>query len=232
MGDGRANGLERQPGRLREPAVIGDEPHPPAGKPLAQHRAETAVEREQGFALADPPAIGRVDHHEARRPLGPREIGDGGAGERGHRRYPGARGILVNVTGGENLSIGEFNQVGEAVKHCASEDATVVIGTVIDPEMGDAIRVTVVATGLGQPAVRQQPIIRMVPQPVAVAPRQAEAGARNARETEPVSADVYGSAYDQPAWMRKRAVGDQLTDSSDTSFDLLDVPAFLRRQAD
>ena len=67
----------------------------------------------------------------------------------------GARGILVNVTGGENLSIGEFNQVGEAVKHCASEDATVVIGTVIDPEMGDMIRVTVVATGLGQPAARQ-----------------------------------------------------------------------------
>ncbi|MDQ1303663.1 MAG: Cell division protein FtsZ, partial [Pseudomonadota bacterium] len=141
----------------------------------------------------------------------------------------GARGILVNVTGGENLSIGEFNQVGEAVKHCASEDATVVIGTVIDPEMGDSIRVTVVATGLGQPAVRRQPVIHVV-QPV-VAPRQPEAGGRNAREPVPAQGAVY-EGYDQPAWMRKRAVGDQLTDAGDTSFDLLDVPAFLRRQAD
>jgi cell division protein FtsZ len=142
----------------------------------------------------------------------------------------GARGILVNVTGGENLSIGEFNQVGEAVKDCASEDATVVIGTVIDPEMGDAIRVTVVATGLGQPAVRQQPVIRVVPQPV---PARPESAGRNPREAEPVPVDTYGSAYDQPAWMRKRAVGDQLTDGGeDSRFDLLDVPAFLRRQAD
>lgn len=88
------------------------------------------------------------------------------------------------------------------------------------------------ATGLGQPAARQQPVIRVVPQPVAIAPRHAETGGRNSRDAEPVLADVYGSAYDQPAWMRKRAVGDQLTDSSDASFDLLDVPAFLRRQAD
>ena len=145
----------------------------------------------------------------------------------------GARGILVNVTGGENLSIGEFNQVGEAVKHCASEDATVVIGTVIDPEMGDAIRVTVVATGLGQPAVRKQPIIHVVPQPVAVAPR----GRGVEREREPVvetatGGDAYAD-YDRPAWERKRAVGDQLTGAGDDSrFDLLDVPAFLRRQAD
>src|SRR5690606_28404277 len=80
----------------------------------------------------------------------------------------GARGILVNITAGETLAIGEFRQVGETVKQCAAEDATVVIGTVIDPEMGDTIRVTVVATGLGQAAVRrEQPHIRVVTQAVA-----------------------------------------------------------------
>ena len=62
----------------------------------------------------------------------------------------GANGILVNVTAGMDLSIGEFQEVGETVKHFASDDATVVIGTVIDPDMAQEIRVTVVATGLGQ----------------------------------------------------------------------------------
>ena len=60
----------------------------------------------------------------------------------------GAQGILVNVTAGLDLSIGEFEEVGTIVKEYASEDATVVVGTVIDPEMSNQIRVTVVATGL------------------------------------------------------------------------------------
>ncbi len=67
----------------------------------------------------------------------------------------GANGILVNVTAGENLSIGEFQEVGNTVKEYASENATVVIGTVIDPKMKDSIRVTVVATGLGETARRR-----------------------------------------------------------------------------
>ena len=64
----------------------------------------------------------------------------------------GAHGILVNVTAGMDLSIGEFQEVGQIVKQFASEDATVVVGTVIDPEMSTELRVTVVATGLGRPA--------------------------------------------------------------------------------
>jgi cell division protein FtsZ len=109
----------------------------------------------------------------------------------------------------------------------------VVIGTVIDPEMGDAIRVTVVATGLGQPAARQQPVIRMV-QPVAAPPPRVRGANERDQipETATAGGDIYGG-YEQPAWMRKRAVGDQLIDAGDESrFDLLDVPAFLRRQAD
>src|SRR6201992_3936717 len=71
----------------------------------------------------------------------------------------GAQGILVNVTAGMDLSIGELEEVGNVVKQFASDDATVVVGTVIDPEMSNQIRVTVVATGLGKPVVEalQQP---------------------------------------------------------------------------
>ncbi len=65
----------------------------------------------------------------------------------------GAHGILVNVTAGMDLSIGEFQEVGNVVKQFASDDATVVVGTVIDPELSDEMRVTVVATGLGRPEV-------------------------------------------------------------------------------
>ena len=63
--------------------------------------------------------------------------------------FSGAGGVLVNITAGPDISIGEFEEVGEVVKSFASDDATVVVGTVIDPEMSDELRVTVVVTGLG-----------------------------------------------------------------------------------
>src|SRR5579871_1989826 len=66
----------------------------------------------------------------------------------------GAKGVLVNITAGLDLSIGEFEEVGNVIKQFASDDATVVVGTVIDPEMANQIRVTVVATGLGKPVAR------------------------------------------------------------------------------
>src|SRR5687767_14484625 len=71
----------------------------------------------------------------------------------------GAHGILVNVSAGMDLSIGEFQEVGQIVKQFASDDATVVVGTVIDPELSNTVRVTVVATGLGRPASVQRPTI-------------------------------------------------------------------------
>jgi cell division protein FtsZ len=129
----------------------------------------------------------------------------------------GANGILVNVTAGVDLAIGEFQEVGDTVKQFASDDATVVIGTVIDPNMNDEIRVTVVATGLGQAvgfAEKPMKVVRKVP---AVAPRAREP---NYNELE------------KPAVQRKRAVGDGVTGSSESLEDLLDIPAFLRRQAD
>ena len=67
--------------------------------------------------------------------------------------FNGARGVLVNITAGMDMSIGEFEAVGEAVKEFASEQATVVVGTVIDPEMSEELRVTVVVTGLGDSTI-------------------------------------------------------------------------------
>ena len=157
----------------------------------------------------------------------------------------GAHGILVNVTAGMDLSIGEFQEVGNIVKQFASEDATVVVGTVIDPELSNTVRVTVVATGLGRPAsVRQPPVVH---------PRERERdrdAAPPARETHshretpsrggetpmrvvrrtPMSTSDY-AALDKPTVQRQRAVGDGLRTDVDPE-DLLDIPAFLRRQAD
>ena len=124
----------------------------------------------------------------------------------------GANGILVNVTAGRDLSIGEFQEVGEMVKDRASVDATVVVGTVIDDDMANELRVTVVATGLGQAlGVSDQPV-RVVRAPTA---------------REPNYSDL-----EKPAVQRKRAVGDGVTESPEDEDDLLDIPAFLRRQAD
>jgi cell division protein FtsZ len=124
----------------------------------------------------------------------------------------GANGILVNVTAGMDLSIGEFQEVGNTIKEFASDDATVVIGTVIDPDMRDEIRVTVVATGLGHAAARSNAPMRVV--------------RRQSQSLEPNY-----QMLDKPTVQRKRAVGDGLQDGA-MQDDLLDIPAFLRRQAD
>ena len=132
----------------------------------------------------------------------------------------GARGILVNITAGMDLSLGEFSEVGDTVEEFASGDATVVVGTVIDPEMKDEIRVTVVATGLGAPVAVMQP----APTKVVVDNTRNADGKPNY------------SALDKPAVMRANK---QASSSSsvaakpgDRDMEYLDIPAFLRRQAD
>src|ERR1700684_2495730 len=137
----------------------------------------------------------------------------------------GAQGILVNVTAGMDLSIGEFQEVGNVIKQFASDDATVVVGTVIDPEMTSQIRVTVVATGLGKP------VARAAPQPVAAASHHAPPlTMRVIRQRSPMAPTDY-AMLDKPTVQRQRAVGDGLRAEA-SSEDLLDIPAFLRRQAD
>jgi cell division protein FtsZ len=141
----------------------------------------------------------------------------------------GAHGILVNVTAGMDLSIGEFQEVGNIVKQFASEDATVVVGTVIDPDLTNQVRVTVVATGLGRPAA---PARHSGPREVLAAREaasQRESPMRVVRRSQPMSNSDY-AVLDKPTVQRQRAVGDGLR--ADHDEDLLDIPAFLRRQAD
>ena len=137
----------------------------------------------------------------------------------------GAHGLLINVTAGMDLRTSEFHVVGDTIKQFASEDATVVVGYVIDPEMTDQIRVTVVATGIGRPAA-----IRGLPQ--GVQPKvEVVAGGRAQRR--PVGGlDSYAD-YDAPAAQRRRqrVVGEDFR-SDGTGESMLDIPAFLRRQAD
>jgi len=132
----------------------------------------------------------------------------------------GAHGLLINVTAGMDLRTSEFHVVGDTIKQYASEDATVVVGYVIDPEMTDQIRVTVVATGIGRPmAARALP-------PGAQPAVQVVAGGRAARRPLENYADL-----EIPTHMRRRrAVGDDVRMEGDESY--LDIPAFLRRQAD
>ena len=127
----------------------------------------------------------------------------------------GARGILVNITAGENLSLGEFSEVGDTIEEFASDDATVVVGTVIDPNLGDEIRVTVVATGLGCEHARPTKVV----------------------DNTPYDADTDYRSLDRPAVMRNRPGAERSTvlakaAGAETDMDYLDIPAFLRRQAD
>ncbi|MDF1587748.1 MAG: cell division protein FtsZ [Gammaproteobacteria bacterium] len=128
----------------------------------------------------------------------------------------GARGVLVNITAGLDMTISEFEAVGNIVKDFASEDATVVVGTVIDPEMTDELRVTVVATGLGSPHVAK----------VAVTPEVI------ASQIEIVKKPV-DINYDEPTIIRQKGLAqNKQVANSDVNMEYLDVPAFLRRQAD
>ena len=126
----------------------------------------------------------------------------------------GARGILVNITAGLDLAIGEFEEVGNTVKAFASDNATVVVGTVIDPEMSDELRVTVVATGLGCEELQSEEPMKLVHQNVAP------------------EGDIDYAKLDRPTVIRNQVSVEQAALQEGANLDFLDVPAFLRRQAD
>ncbi len=132
----------------------------------------------------------------------------------------GASGVLVNVTAGFDLTIGEFEEVGDVVRDFASEDATIVIGTVIDPELSEELRVTVVATGLGNTLKQTMSKPKLVPKPSAT------------------TGKIDYSEMDTPTVIRqeqrkKVANGGFATSGpGDSDMEYLDIPAFLRRQAD
>ncbi|WP_290701987.1 cell division protein FtsZ [Amphritea sp.] len=142
----------------------------------------------------------------------------------------GARGILVNITAGLDLSLGEFSDVGQVIEEFASDNATVVVGTVIDPEMVDDIKVTVVATGL-QKNEPEQGTVKVV---------------SNTRKPD---GELDLNKLELPAVVRRKAdylnaeknrvqqrelSGSQLSkdDEKGDTETYLDIPTFLRRQAD
>ena len=130
----------------------------------------------------------------------------------------GARGILVNITAGLDLSLGEFSEVGDTVEEFASDNATVVVGTVIDPDMSEELRVTVVATGLGEE--KAEAALKMV----------------ESKQADPVNPDY--RQLDRPTVMRnnsQQSVARNVVQKNrveDKDMEYLDIPAFLRRQAD
>jgi len=123
----------------------------------------------------------------------------------------GAKGVLVNVTAGMDLSISEFEEVGDAVKSFTSDDATVIVGTVIDPELSDELRVTLVATGLNDSLGGTE-----------------QAAVESTRDTTRAVRQPLVRQSVTPNHQNQRA-----KESSGTNeLDYLDIPAFLRRQSD
>jgi cell division protein FtsZ len=139
----------------------------------------------------------------------------------------GARGVLVNITASSGLKMKEYHEVMNTIKEFTADDAMVIVGTVIDDEMTDGLRVTMIATGLGGAAMQQAPR-----KPELKVLESADVMARTGtdgmglRVTETIDYDK----LDQPAVVRRRTAGPAGGGAS--GFDASDIPAFLRKQAD
>lgn len=134
----------------------------------------------------------------------------------------GARGVLVNITAGFDLRLDEFETVGNTVKAFASDNATVVVGSSLDPEVSDELRVTVVATGIGN---ERKPDITLVPGTKAAPVKPAQP---LQEKKEPVKVEVQPEPA--PAAVAKSSVAPASKPKADD--DYFDIPAFLRKQAD
>jgi cell division protein FtsZ len=135
----------------------------------------------------------------------------------------GACGILVNITAGPSLTMKEFEEVGSTVADLASEDATVVMGTVIDPELGDDLRVTVVATGLGGPmrsSLNREKPIRLV------------ANGTNGRQEAVMHEEPHETDRHMDFRREVSDTGRKDLFARQKDIDYLDIPSFLRTQAD
>ncbi|MFN3785273.1 MAG: cell division protein FtsZ [Thiothrix sp.] len=142
-------------------------------------------------------------------------------------RLDGSNGILVSISGGMDMSMHEFEEVGAVISQFAADDANVIIGTTLDESLGDKIRVTIVATGLEESGAAARPNLAVVgtkpgqrQQPATPQPNE------RTRHLEPVvlsnavpATGAYANSRDVPAYLRQNG-------------NSLDVPAFLRKQAD
>jgi cell division protein FtsZ len=129
----------------------------------------------------------------------------------------GARGVLVNITASTNLKMKEVHEVMNTIKGFTAEDATVIVGTVIDESLGEDLRVTMVATGLGSPVNRLQN------KPLQVV--------KTGTDNSPISMDPNYNDLDTPAVIRRRN-RDTVEAMKQSGIETLDIPAFLRKQAD
>jgi cell division protein FtsZ len=127
----------------------------------------------------------------------------------------GARGVLVNITASAGMKLKEIHEVMNTVRAFTADEATVIFGSVIDDNMGDSLRVTIVATGLGAPISRAQP------KPLKIV--------KTGTDGHPLDVDY--NTLDQPAVMRRRR-DSTIEALRQSGVDLLDIPAFLRKQAD
>ena len=128
----------------------------------------------------------------------------------------GARGVLVNITASHNMKLKEVHEVMNTIRSFTAEDATVIYGSVIDEAIGDALRVTIVATGLGGAAAQRQPVMQVV--------------TRTGTDDQHANAVNY-EELDQPTAIRRRR-DVTIEAMRHSGVDMLDIPAFLRKQAD
>ncbi len=131
----------------------------------------------------------------------------------------GARGVLVNISSSSGLTMKEYKQITNSIQF-AVEDATVIVGSVFDESMGDSLRVTIVATGLGSPLARKQPKPELV------------YGQRTGTHDEPVEPGVNYNELDMPTVMRSNRRREAVEALKQSGVDTLDIPSFLRKQAD
>ena len=131
----------------------------------------------------------------------------------------GARGVLVNITASAALKMKEVHEVMHTIRSFTADDATVIVGTVIDESLADDLRVTMVATGLGSPVARKE------------TKQQVTLVVKNGTDAAPMEIVNYED-LEQPAVMRRRNRDATLEAMKQSGVDLLDIPAFLRKQAD
>ena len=137
----------------------------------------------------------------------------------------GARGVLVNITASEgSLKLRETKEVMNTIRAFAADDATIIYGGVFDEAVGDDLRVTVIATGLGAPVAARQGKPQLVV--------SQKTGTDNQPVAAPGAAVDYGAIADTPAVFRRRDRAAQVEALQNSGVDKYDIPAFLRKQAD
>lgn len=131
----------------------------------------------------------------------------------------GARGVLVNITASHSLKMREVNEVMNTIREFAADDATIIFGAVYNDDVGDDLRVTVVATGLGHARIQAQA------KPLSVVAQ------KTGTDNMPVSPGMNYKDLDMPTVFRNNRAG-TLEALQQSGMETLDIPAFLRKQAD